>query len=91
MRFTMNPPIGFRPVNIFQINDTCLGPAIASSIGMSLSRMISLLPALNWIAGRRRALKLEKLQRRLLEWNHEEDLPKLNPDRNRKTLPSTTC
>jgi hypothetical protein len=58
---------------------------------MSLSQTILLLPPLTWIAERRRALKLEKLQRRLLEWNHEQGLPKLKPGGDRKTVPFTTC
>jgi hypothetical protein len=65
--------------------------SIAALKCMSLSQLIASLPPLHWIVARRRESKLKKVRRRLLEWNHDESLPKLQVASGGKTTPFTTC
>jgi hypothetical protein len=58
---------------------------------MSLSQLIVSLAPMQWFTQRRRESKLKKVQRRLLDWNHDESLPKLQVPANGKTTPFTTC
>jgi len=44
-----------------------------------------------WFAGRRRALKLQKMERRLLDWKHPEYISLRQPPERSKTIPASTC
>jgi hypothetical protein len=44
-----------------------------------------------WVAGRKRALKLEQTERRLLDWHHPGYTSARKPAELAKTIPASTC
>jgi hypothetical protein len=69
-----------------------LGHRIALSLGMFIVYVIlRVMTPANWFAGRRRAMKLEQMERRLLDGNHPKYISVGNVSDRVKTIRANTC